>query len=296
MRMSAGVLFLSVSLTASAAGARAEQWLGAESRWASHEETKLHYRSWGRGDTALVFVHGWACDMTFFSEQIPHFSKRMRVVAVDLPGHGQSDKPERAYTQSFFAESLASVLDEAKVKRAIIVGHSMGMPVARQFYRLHPERVAAIVSLDGALKAMITNKVMIDTILASLRGSDYHVAAERMIDGMLAQTPNTPYKAHIKEVMMGTPQHVVAESAAGMFDLSLWNDDSIDVPLLMIKAPNPLWTKEYEEYVRTLAPTVDYVVVDGVSHFLQYEKPAEINSLIDAFLDKHKLVRRGRRG
>lgn len=265
--------------------------IDAPSKWAEGPSGKIHYKSWGKGSDALVFVHGWTCDMTYFAEQIPHFAKSGRVIAIDLPGHGKSDAREIDYTQPLFAESIARVLDRAKVKRAVIVGHSMGTPVARQFYRMYPKRTLGIVALDGSVKAMITDQSRIDALMANLRGANYKALATAMIDGMLAAAPDSPYKTAIRTTMLATPQHVVAGAAAGMFDLKYWNDDPIAVPTLMLLAKSPLWTDEYQAYARKLVPTMDYVVLDGVSHFLHTEKPAEVNAAIDAFLVKHKLLR-----
>jgi len=59
---------------------------------------KLHYEEAGAGDPPFVFVHGWCCNHTYFAPQFDHFAKNHRVVAVDLRGHGASDKPEQDYT------------------------------------------------------------------------------------------------------------------------------------------------------------------------------------------------------
>jgi pimeloyl-ACP methyl ester carboxylesterase len=286
-RIAAVVAFV---VLACASSAQPDVMADAPSRWAKGPTGRIHYKSWGRGKEALVFIHGWSCDMSYFAEQIPHFADRMRVIAIDLPGHGASDKPEVEYTQTLFAESVRRVLDDARVRRAVLVGHSMGMPVARQFCRLYPERTAGIVSLDGSVKAMITDQKTIDTIMTNLRGPGYKATATYMIEGMLAKAPDTPYKTHIREVMLATPQHVVASAASGMFDISLWNDDPISVPVLLIHARNPLWNEDYETYAHKIIPKLDYVVLDGVSHFLHTEKPAEVNALIDAFLVKNQLL------
>lgn len=284
-RRTVAVLFLFFATAASA-----DVITDAPSHWAASPSGRIHYRSWGRGRDALVLIHGWTCDMSYFAPQVAHFADRMRVIAIDLPGHGQSDKPEIDYTQPFFAESVRRVLDDAHVKRAVLLGHSMGTQVARQFYRMYPQRTLGLVSLDGSLKAMITDQKTIDMILASLRGPGYAAAAARMVDGMLAAAPDSAYKTHIREVMLGTPQYVVASAATGMFDLKLWNDEPINVPTLLIHAKSPVWTDEYEKYVRRIAPNVDYVVMDGVSHFLHTEKPAAVNALIDTFLAKNSLL------
>jgi pimeloyl-ACP methyl ester carboxylesterase len=76
----------------------------------------------------------------------------LHLIAVDLVGHGKSDKPHVRYTMEVFARSIDSVLTDAKIKRAVLVGHSMGTPVVRQFLRLFPEKTAGLVIVDGALR------------------------------------------------------------------------------------------------------------------------------------------------
>jgi pimeloyl-ACP methyl ester carboxylesterase len=84
------------------------------------------------------------------------------VIALDLPGHGQSDKPQIAYTMDLFANAIDAVMRDAKVERAVLVGHSMGTPVARQFYRKYPQKTLAIVIVDGGLRLFGTKKCETD--------------------------------------------------------------------------------------------------------------------------------------
>src|SRR5262249_32481602 len=85
-----GTLFL-MTLTAGASRAA-----GLQSRFAPFEGGRVHYEVSGTGDEALVFVHGWTCNADFWRGQTAAFSSTP-IIAVDLPGHGQSDKPQTDY-------------------------------------------------------------------------------------------------------------------------------------------------------------------------------------------------------
>ena len=111
----------------------------APSQFAKFGDIRVHYKSLGEGDTALVFVHGWTCNMNFWRYQVPAFDGKIRMILVDLPGHGESDKPKIDYTMDLFARSIDAVLKEAGVEKAVLAGHSMGTPVIRQFARLYPK-------------------------------------------------------------------------------------------------------------------------------------------------------------
>ena len=104
-----------------------------EDHFAKFDKMKVHYQSYGKGDEALVFIHGWTCNLNFWKANIPAFTDQTRVIAIDLPGHGESEKPEIAYTMKLFAQSVEAVMRDAKVAKATLVGHSMGAPVVRKF-------------------------------------------------------------------------------------------------------------------------------------------------------------------
>src|SRR6266478_10064295 len=171
---------LMLAATAGAQGAKQSQ---TESRYASLDGARIRYQSYGKGREALVLIHGWTCNLDNWREVIPDLSKRSRVIAIDLPGHGQSDKPQLAYTMDLFARAVDAVMQDAGVKRAVLVGHSMGTPVARQFYRKYPQKTLAIVIVDGALRPFADKKMM-DGFIAGFRGANYKVVATQMLTAM----------------------------------------------------------------------------------------------------------------
>src|ERR1041384_1147639 len=139
-----------------------------ESQFAKLDGARIHYKSWGKGKDALVLVHGWGCNLNHWRDQIPEFAKRNRVIALDLPGHGESDKPQQlSYTMDLFANAIDAVMRDAKVEHAVVMGHSMGTPVARQFYRKYPQKTLGIVIVDGSLRPF-GDKAMIDQMMAQL--------------------------------------------------------------------------------------------------------------------------------
>src|SRR5437899_1417397 len=83
--------------------AAAQKQSQTESRFATLDGARIHYQNYGKGREALVLIHGWTCSIEYWRDLIPDPSKRSRVIAIDLPGHGQSDKPPVAYTMYMFA-------------------------------------------------------------------------------------------------------------------------------------------------------------------------------------------------
>jgi pimeloyl-ACP methyl ester carboxylesterase len=124
-----------------------------EARAATLNGARIHSTSTGQGDRTLIFVHGWTCDETSWSEQVPVLARKYRVITIDLPGHGQSDPPKDGrFSMDVFAEAVEAVRAEARADRVVLVGHSMGGPVVYRYAQLHPEHLAALV-LDGKRRA-----------------------------------------------------------------------------------------------------------------------------------------------
>ena len=106
------VAFL-LALTMAPAAFAEESTPKAQSRFAKLDGARIHYVNYGKGHEALVLVHGWTSNLEFWRDQIADFSRRNRVIAIDLPGHGLSDKPQTVYSMDFFARAVDAVLRDA---------------------------------------------------------------------------------------------------------------------------------------------------------------------------------------
>lgn len=291
-------LTLAIALgSASATTAKKPSASEGQSRYAKldlgpgHDGARIHYKSYGKGRKALVLIHGWSCNMDYWRDSIPAFAKRNRVIAIDLPGHGQSDKPEVAYSMDLFARAVDAVLRDAKVDRTVLVGHSMGTPVARQFYRKYPQKTLGIVIVDGALRPF-GDKKMLDGFIAAFRRPNYIQAGQRMFAGMAGPNLSAELKERIQASFLNTPQHVLVSAMEGMADESIWGQDKINVPVLAILARSPFYTPDTEQFFHSMAPNLDFQMWEGVGHFLMMEKPNEFNDAVIAFLDKNKLLKK----
>jgi pimeloyl-ACP methyl ester carboxylesterase len=261
----------------------------ADEKYAKLDTTRIHYISEGKGKNAIVLVHGWGCNLTLWSDQVAELSKRGRVIALDLPGHGLSDKPEVKYDMDLFAAAIDAVLKDAGVEHAVLVGHSMGTPVVRQFYRKYPQKTLALVIVDGGLRPFGT-KEQREQFMAPLRGPGYKDVLTQMFSQMSA-TLSDADKERIKSSFRNTPQPVLVSAMESMAEESLYQTDKINVPVLAVLAKSPYWPADTEQFLRSLAPDLDYQMWDGVSHFLFLDKPKEFDAMVLAFVDKKKLLK-----
>ena len=265
--------------------------IAGESRFTKLDGARIHYVNYGKGSDALVLIHGWTMNADNWRDQIQDFANRNRVIAVDLPGHGQSDKPQVSYTMDYFARAVEAVMRDAKVKRAVLVGHSMGTPVARQFYRKYPEKTLAIVIVDGVLRPL-GDKAMLDRMIAGFRAPNYKDVIIQMLTAMKGPSLSDEAMERIRTSSLSTPHNVVVSAMEGMADPAIWGEDKITVPVLAIMARNPFYPPNIEELSRGIAPTMDFRIWEGVGHFLMMDKPKEFNEAVIGFLDKNQLLKK----
>jgi len=106
---------------------------------------KVHYWDEGSGDVPIILVHGINSNVTFWQENVFALAKTHRVIAVDLIGFGDTDKPQINYNVAMLAQFLYDFLQSLQLKRYYLVGHSLGGAVSLQFVILFPGLVEKLV-------------------------------------------------------------------------------------------------------------------------------------------------------
>jgi pimeloyl-ACP methyl ester carboxylesterase len=267
----------------------------APSHFAKFDKTiKVHYKSFGAGKTAVVFVHGAVSDMFSWYFQVPAFAGKTRVLVIDLPGHGKSDKPMIDYSMDLFARAIDAVLLDAGVEKAVLVGHSMGVPVICRFWKLYPAKTAALVVADGPIAPLPPPKdklpewaVMKKQIVA-------------MSDKMVGTDAPEEVRQAIKDAILNTPDHVALSTMKEVVKPVIDKDDKIKVPILMILRAEPKdppakkyypWTADYEQQVRQVAPQLEFHKMEGANHLLMLQMPKEFNALLSGFLEKQGVLK-----
>ena len=249
---------------------------------ASVDGLKIYSASKGSGKTTLVLVHGWTCDSSSWDAQVPVFATRYRVITLDLPGHGRSGAPrDGKFSMDLFARAVEAVRAEAHADKIVLVGHSMGAPVIRQYARLFPRHVAGLVAVDGPLDMRGFGDGFTPPVLAGPEGLK---AREGMIRGMF--TPDTPQalQQKILTMMLKAPEATAIGAMGSILDPALRSADVTPMPALAIWAgtnqqiPNADATKK-------VLPHYSQTQVAGTGHFVMMEKPDEFNRLVESFVD-----------
>lgn len=274
---------------------RAERSLSeTQTRYARVGTNRVYYASVGRAPPTIVFVHGWAGHGGVWREQVPVLATRARLILIDLPGHGQSDQPPVDYTLDFLARAVVAVLTDARVDRAVLVGHSMGAAVICRVYAQAPEKVAALVAVEGALRRPALTQEQIERWVGPYRTPEYREHATRFIHSMFPRPGTEALRDEVCAEMLRTPPHVMRSTLENLVDPAQpdWDLKRVEVPVAVLNAPNPRWTADYEDYVRSLSPRTAYRIIDGAGHFLMLEKPAAFNAALLAVLRQFELIAR----
>jgi pimeloyl-ACP methyl ester carboxylesterase len=282
---------LALSLSLVRGGEPANVLDKAPSKFAKSGDLKVHYKSLGEGKTAVVFVHGWCCDLTVWRDQAAAFDGKARMVFIDLPGYGKSDHPKIDYTMDVFAKGVDAVLQDAGVEQAALAGHSMGTAVVRQYYRLYPKKTKALIFVDGALRSFSKDPADTEKFMSMFKEETFKDIAPKFLASMLPPKTSDAVKARVTQMVTNTKPQVAISSMHGMLDPKVWKEDPVKVPAQALMAKSPFWTQDYKDFAKKLVPDLDYREFDDVGHFLFMEQPQPVNAALAEFLKKQGLVK-----
>jgi pimeloyl-ACP methyl ester carboxylesterase len=243
----------------------------------------LDYEEAGVGDPPLVFVHGLACHRGFWPEQLSHFSRRHRVLAVDLRGHGGSDAPEQRYTMQALADDVSWMCAELGVQRPVVVGHSLGGLIALELAASRPEQVRAAVLVDSVLLPTGDRTGFVRDLVAALRSGAGTRALREYYTTFFGPDDDRARMEWILDEIVRTPAHVTSsileESRAS------WNDADALVrcqsPLLYLDASTP---NADLARAASLRPQLVVGRTIGSGHFSPCEVPEQVNAMLGRFL------------
>ena len=239
----------------------------------------ISYKSYGAGDTAIVLVHGWSCDNTYWNAQIAAFSENHRVVAIDLGGHGASGTGREDFSIAAFTADVAAVVEAEDLENIVLVGHSMGGPVVVSAAALLGGRVAGVIGVD-TLKTVGVQfpQEMIDEYLANLEGdfpgfTDGFVRTSFFVEGSDPDLIDM-----IAKDMASAPETVAINAMKGLiaYDAAAGLSAIADKPFVLINA-------DYEPTnvagLNAAHPTAQLIEMEGVGHFNMMEALEEFNVL-----------------
>jgi pimeloyl-ACP methyl ester carboxylesterase len=248
-----------------------------------------------RSGRPVVLIHGYTDNARDWVPMLPYLSKRDRLILVDIRGHGQSSKPECCYTRLDFAYDIKLLLDVLGVRKADIVGHSLGSIIAQTFAEYWPERTARVVlisSTGGAPPEGAKKPPQID-FAAEIRKLKEPIEADSpfMIAWWDSPTPvdedfirrqrkdaaNIPLRVWLAVLDQALP-------AANAFTDLQGTLPRLKAPTLLIwGSKDPIMEEDVRQTLRTALPAAKVKVFDGLGHNPFWEDPRAVAEVINEF-------------
>ena len=269
------------------------------------KEGEIAYQKEGKGKQVLIFVHGLSSNSDAWYRNIESLKKDFTCIAVDLPGFGKSYKNADEFTATYFAEILKEFADKLKLQKFTLVGHSMGGQASIRFAAKYPEKLDKLILIapagieqfnefEGNAMKMVINPQMIMATSEEQIDKNYLLnfykmpkEAYQMIQDRKKIVKASDFEAHAI---------AIEKSVKGMLDDKVTDDlVKIKIPTLILFAKNdmlipnrylhPLLT--IDALAKTALESIKnskLVMIDEAGHFLQFEKPNEVNKEVKEFM------------
>jgi pimeloyl-ACP methyl ester carboxylesterase len=260
-------------------------------------ETLAYIDMGDRSGPPVVLIHGYTDNARDWVPMLPYLSKHYRLILVDIRGHGQSSKPECCYSRLDFAYDIKLLLDGLGVRKADIVGHSLGSIIAQTFAEYWPERTAHVVliSSTGGFPPDRPKKPAQFDFAAEIRKLKEPIDADSpfMIAWWDSPTPVDPdFIRRQRKDAAGIPLRVWL----AVLDEALPADNAfadLQATLPRLKAPtlliwgskDPIMEEEVRQTLRNGLPHAKVKVFEGLGHNPFWEDPQGVAQSINVFLD-----------
>jgi len=249
----------------------------------SKDGTPISYETFGTGEPALLFVHGWSCDSRYWRAQAPYFSKKHRVIILDLAGHGHSGTARTKYTMASFGEDVQAVAEAAGIRRAILIGHSMGGSVIAEAARLMPNRVIGLIGIDTLdnIEYPMTREEL-KKMIAPLE-KDFRTGSRQFVGEMILPQTDPQLREWILSDISAAPPAVALSAMNEMMTQYITGEavkvfEKIRIPVITVNGD--LWPINYEANRRHMF-SYDAIVLTKADHFLMMDRPEEFNRALE---------------
>ena len=270
---------------------------GSEPRSAtvpSADGVPVSYEARGQGATTLVLVHGWSCDRTYWRHQIDSLQGDYRVIALDLAGHGASGKERKDWSIANFANDVAAVVRKENANKVVLVGHSLGGPVALEAGVQLPDRVIGVIGVEAFFDGWTDPGF--GKAVDQLRLNFAPATRAFIRKAMFLPTSRAALADSVADDMAAAPVEVALPS---IDSLITWARDrqaaaasALDAPVGLIMAAGGRAATTKFQRSREGRPSLGVEEVPGTGHFVMLEVPGAFSARLREMLNR--LERGGR--
>ena len=236
----------------------------------------IAYSAAGSGEPALVFVHAGLANRSFWNAQLRAFAPRCRVIALDLPGHGESGRDRSKWGVPEFGGDVEAVMEAERVGAAVLVGNSLGGPVAVEAALLRPRDVLAVIGVDTFQRVNYTVPPEHARHRADMFRDDFAGSVEQMLTTLFHLDADPALVADVRRQMLRMPVAAVHAMflSMGGYDLAA-AVRRLQPPLRAINGD--LYPTDADA-VREVKSDFDVVIMAHAGHFPMLERPREFEA------------------
>ncbi|MDU8885761.1 alpha/beta hydrolase [Yeosuana sp. MJ-SS3] len=249
----------------------------------SFDGVSISFDNEGKGEPVIILVHGWSNNKSIWEAQISHFSKKYRVIAIDLPGFGESGNNRSEWTITSYGEDVSSIIQQLNLKKVVLVGFSMGAPIVIEAANKAPDHVIGLVLVDQLQEvemqipppmALYLDSVMMDLV--------NNPTKEKMVGGGFIKNNVDSSFNRIVSFLEGASHIGWRES---LEDYIKWQNEHCIHSVKTVKAPiisinsdlQPTNVEAFRKYV----PTFKAKIVEDVGHLIMWDDTEEFNRLLE---------------
>jgi len=249
----------------------------------SSDGVKISFDMQGEGTPALVLIHGWSNNRSIWDAQVSHFSEKYKVVNVDLPGFGRSGNNRQNWTMAALGNDVSAVINKLDLEQVVLVGFSMGGPVAIETANIVPERVAGVVLIDNMqnVEENYPPPVMsfIDSLFMDLVTNPTN---EKLIGGgFYKKNPENSFE-RVFAILKDAPTIGWRES---LHDYLRWRNEDMALSLQRCQVPIIAINSDMQptnvDAFKKLVPSFQAKIVPDVGHLIMWDAEEEFNRLLE---------------
>jgi pimeloyl-ACP methyl ester carboxylesterase len=250
----------------------------------SADGLEIHYTVYGTGDPAIVLIHGWMCDQTYWKNQVDQFSDNYTVITVDLGGHGESGLNRSHWTMDSFVEDVVAVIQKVQPENVILAGHSLGGFVALEAAPKIADKIKGLILVDSFHEEWwpLSDSEK-NPVFESYSNDFKNYVYGWVYDDMFPPDADTAIRHQIAEDMSSGPPEVgigaIEDYWSGDYTETITKVVELKVPVILINTE--FWPTDLEK-MNELG--FEVLTMDDVGHFLMLEDPDRFNILLDEAL------------
>ena len=261
---------------------------GPSNRKVDLNGVKTTIQTCGTGDVALIFVHGWGINHSYWEHQHEYFCPEYRVISVDLPGFGDSGKNRDEWTIEQYGKDIVEVIDQQELRNIVLIGHSMAGDVILEAARQRI-LVTALIGVDNfkdvGMPIDSATQAEIDGFLGMLKANYKEVAASYSEGFLFHESTSQEVKDRVIQDIVETDSTVAISSMESLLAYAAKEPSQLSKIEQKLYLINSDATPTYLEGLDATGVDYEVVPIHATGHYPMIEKLEEFNALLKQVLD-----------